>query len=244
VQDTLRRNSKKNGSARRPSMRYVVMLLSTLVFTASLDIKAQETAATSVVKLTVPIQRIENHERRNFIENCSAYAVKKTAQHYVFLSSWHCIDGFYDRLNLPTITHAGTTIFPTLVESGGNMDEDWLVLRTPNDVFSDSLALAHPASEKVKKGEILYGFGWGGHLQNSVSAPKELTCLALDVGRKLTLNCGFAKGDSGGLVARKVKGRYEAVGIISAGNSSTITYAYPLSALPQRLLKTLLGDED
>ena len=223
-------------------MRFVALLVGTLVFTASLQIKAQGTAITSVVKLTVPIQRIENHKRRNFIENCSAYAVKKTAQHYVFLSSWHCIDGFYDRLNLPTITHAGTTISPTLGESGGNMDEDWLILRTPNDVFSDSLALAYPASEKVRKGETLYGFGWGGHLQSPASVPRELTCLALDVGRKLTLNCGFTKGDSGGLVARKVQGRYEAVGIISAGDSSTITYAYPLSALPQQLLKALSRD--
>ena len=223
-------------------MRCVVLLAGTLVLTASLHIKAQGTATTSVVKLTVPIQRIENHERRNFIENCSAYAIRKTAQHYVFLSSWHCIDGLYDRLNLPKITHAGTTISPTLGESGGSMDEDWLILRTPNDVFSDSLTLAHPAREEVQKGETLYGFGWGGHLQKPASAPKELTCLALDVGRKLTLNCGFAKGDSGGLVARKVKGRYEAVGIISAGDSSTITYAYPLSALPGQLLKALSED--
>ena len=223
-------------------MRFVALLVGTLVFTASLQIQAQGTAITSVVKLTVPIQRIENHKRRNFIENCSAYAVKKTAQHYVFLSSWHCIDGLYDRLKLPKITHAGTTISPTLGESGGNMDEDWLILRTPNDVFSDSLALAYPASEKVRKGETLYGFGWGGHLQSPASVPRELTCLTLDVGRKLTLNCGFTKGDSGGLVARKVQGRYEAVGIISAGDSSTITYAYPLSALPQQLLKALSRD--
>ena len=79
-------------------------------------------------------------------------------------------------------------------------------------------------------------------MQNPVSNPKELTCIAVDVGRKLSLNCGFAKGDSGGLVARRVRGRYEAVGIISAGDSSTITYAYPLSALPERLLKALSED--
>ena len=43
-------------------MRYMTLLIGTLVLTASLHIKAQGTATTSVVKLTVPIQRIENHE--------------------------------------------------------------------------------------------------------------------------------------------------------------------------------------
>ena len=70
-------------------MRFVALLVGTLVFTASLQIKAQGTAITSVVKLTVPIQRIENHKRRNFIENCSAYAVKKNSPALRLLADAH-----------------------------------------------------------------------------------------------------------------------------------------------------------
>ncbi len=189
----------------------------------------------SVVKFEVPIRRIENGERRNFIENCSAYAVHKTFEHYLLLSSWHCIDGYQQSRNLPNIKHADITVKPALGESGGNMEQDWLLMSAPKDAFDDSLTLTPLASEPVRAGEMLYGFGWGGHTQVSRSAPKALICRAIEVGRLLTLDCGFSKGDSGGLVARRVNDGYQAVGIISTGDSATVTYAYPTATLPTRV---------
>ncbi|MEL0152259.1 MAG: hypothetical protein VW779_03490 [Halieaceae bacterium] len=197
-------------------------------------------APRSVVKFEVPIRRIEDGARRNFIENCSAYAVKKTSERYLFLSSWHCIDGYQRTRKSPILKHAGRTTQPILGESGGDMTQDWLLLTAPQVAFDRSLTLTPLASKPVKAGEILYGFGWGGYAQSSRSTPKVLTCRAMEVGRRLTLDCGFSKGDSGGLIARRINSGYEAVGIISAGDSSTITYAYPISALPTKVSSQLL----
>ena len=202
------------------------------------------TTPRSVVKFEVPIRRIEDGKRRNFIENCSAYAVQKTSEHYLFLSSWHCIDGYQHTRKSPVVKHAGRSAQPTLGESGGNMKQDWLLLTAPKLAFGGSLTLTPLASQPVKTGEILYGFGWGGHAQSSRSSPKVLTCHAMEVGRRLTLDCGFSKGDSGGLIARRTTSGYEAVGIISAGDSSTVTYAYPVSALPTSVSSQLLTMND
>lgn len=198
----------------------------------------------SVVKFEVPIRRMENGERRNFIENCSAYAVQKTSKDYLLLSSWHCIDGYQWNRKAPSVKHAGKNVQPTLGESGGNMKQDWLLMTAPRAAFKNSLALTPLASEPVRPGEILHGFGWGGHTQSSRSTPKALTCRAMEVGHRLTLDCGFSKGDSGGLIARRINNGYEAVGIISEGDSSTVTYAYPLSRLPPQVSVQLLTISD
>lgn len=198
----------------------------------------------SVVKFDVPIQRLEEGERRNFIEHCSAYAVHKTAKHYAFLSSWHCVDGYQQTRNAPILNHAGSIAKPTLLEAGGSMEQDWLLMTVPEQAFGETLTLTPIAQEPVKLGEVLYGFGWGGHAQISRSSPKALICRANAVGTQLALDCGFAKGDSGGLIARRVNGKYEAVGIISAGDASTITYAYPISVLPRSVSSQIVSSTD
>jgi len=208
------------------------------------EVEQELTALRSVVKFEVPIRRIEGGERRNFIENCSAYAVKKTSEYYLFLSSWHCIDGYQQGRKSPSVKHEGRSVRPTLGESGGNMKQDWLLMTAPKLAFDDSLSLTPLGPQPVKAGEILHGFGWGGHAQSSRSAPKAFTCKAIEVGHRLTLDCGFSKGDSGGLVARRINGGYQAVGIISAGDSSTVTYAYPISLLPPRVSAQLLTTND
>ncbi len=215
------------------------------VIIASTSNSAHQIAApSSVVQFEVPIQRVEDGKRRNFIENCSAYAVHKTSEHYFFLSSWHCIDGYQRNRRSPSVKHGTISARPRLGESGGNMKRDWLLMTTPKIAFGDSLSLTPLASEPVKIGEILYGFGWGGYAQGLRSKTKALTCEAIEVGRQLTLDCGFSKGDSGGLVARRISGGYEAVGIISAGDSATVTYAYPISTLPPKVSAQLLTRED
>ena len=198
----------------------------------------------SVVKFDVPIQRVEGGERRNFIEHCSAYAVYKTAKHYSFLSSWHCVDGYQRTRNAPILKHVGSITKPTLLESGGSMEQDWLLMTVPEQAFDETLTFTPLAQEPVKLGEVLYGFGWGGHAQTSLSSPKALICRVKAVGLKLALDCGFAKGDSGGLIARRVNGKYEAVGIISAGDASTITYAYPISVLPRSISSQIVTRTD
>ena len=210
----------------------------------TLEVSPGLTLPHSVVKFEVPIQRVENGKRRNFIENCTAYAVHKTPEHYLFLSSWHCIDGYKEGRNLPSVYHATNNAKPIVLESGGSMNRDWLLMMAPKDAFGESLSLTPPSADPVKKGETLYGFGWGGYEQRSESTLKARTCKAMAVGAQLTLGCVFVKGDSGGLIARKLNGKYEAVGIISAGDSSTVTYAYPIATLPSGVSSEILRLSD
>lgn len=193
----------------------------------------------SVVKLAVPIKRIEQGTRRAFIENCTAFAVSRTDEHHLFLSSWHCVDGLQNRLHTPEITHAGSTVASELKETGGSMREDWLLMTAPSHAFAETIIPTPLSGEPVKLGERLYGFGWGGHRKAQLTSPKALPCIALEVGPRLTLDCVFSKGDSGGLIAREKNGAYEAVGIISAGDSTSTTFAYPTSSLPKQVLDEL-----
>ncbi len=232
ARDTSRGHQEASNTTERSQLR------------ASTSKAAQDLDPRSVVKFEVPIRRVEDGERRNFIENCSAFTVQKTYEYFLFLSSWHCIDGYRRTQKSPIVKHAGRNAQPTLGESGGNMTQDWLLMTAPRAAFDNSLAPTPLASQPVTAGEILYGFGWGGHAQNSRSTPKALTCRAMEVGYRLTLDCGFSKGDSGGLIARRINGGYEAVGIISAGDSSSVTYAYPTSSLPHRASAQLLITDD
>ena len=210
----------------------------------TLEVSPGHALPQSVVKFEVPIQRIENGERRNFIENCTAYAVQKTAEHYLFLSSWHCVDGYKEGRNSPRVYHAANMAKPILLESGGSINRDWLLMMAPKDAFGESLSLTPPSPDPVKKGETLYGFGWGGYEQRARASLKSLTCKAMEVDAQLTLGCVFAKGDSGGLIARKINGKYEAVGVISSGDSSTVTYAYPIATLPPDVRSQILRISD
>lgn len=198
----------------------------------------------SVVKFTVPIKRIEKGQRRAFIEHCSAFAVGKTTDHLLFLSSWHCIDGLQGRLDSPEISYAGRTEVSEIRESGGSMSEDWLLIRASSNAFNEPITLTQLSPAPVTLGETLYGFGWGGHRKSQITAPKVLPCPVVEVGPKLTLDCAFAKGDSGGLIARKKGGAYEAVGIISAGDSTSITFAFPVANLPHQVLAQIHDQKD
>ena len=45
------------------------------------------------------------------------------------------------------------------------MQQDWLLMTAPKLAFEGSLTLTPLASQPVRAGELLYGFGWGGHAQ-------------------------------------------------------------------------------
>ena len=203
---------------------------------------AEPLITNSVVKLKVPIQRIEDGLRRHFTENCSAFITLGTEEHYLVLSSWHCIDGYQTLKQAPQLIVADRTFNATIEESGQSMADDWLLAKISRHDMAKPIVPVHPTIKPVTRGEIVYGFGWGGGVSETGTTPKKLVCRVTEAGHPIALDCGFRKGDSGGLIARINEDRYEAVGIISAGDSDSTTLAFPIADLPKQVWTRLLKD--
>ena len=207
------------------------MLLGILVFSTSAS--AQHLAQhASVLPLEVSLQRIEGQSRRHFSERCSAFFVGFDDREAILLSAWHCIDGQLSPLRQPTVSVRGNTVEVTIVESGKAMDRDWLVMRAPRAAFA-SLTPIRVSERPVADDESLIAIGWGRETDWTGFEASVLDCPVISVNSALMLGCGLTKGDSGGVVARQLEnGQLEAVGIISSGDSISLSFAFPSWRLP------------
>lgn len=186
----------------------------------------------SVLPLEVSLQRIEGQSRRHFSERCSAFFVGFDDREAILLSAWHCIDGQLSPLRQPTVSVRGNTVEVTIIESGKTMDRDWLVMRAPRAAFT-SLTPIRVSERPVADDESLIAIGWGRETNWNDIEASALDCPVISANSALTLRCGLTKGDSGGVVARQlVNGKLEAVGIISSGDSISLSYAFPSWRLP------------
>ena len=186
----------------------------------------------SVLPLEVSLQRIEGQSRRHFSERCSAFFVGFDDREAILLSAWHCIDGQLSPLRQPTVLVQGNTIEVTIVESGKTMNRDWLVMRAPRAAFT-SLTPIRVSDRPVTNDESLIAIGWGRGTDWADIEASALDCPVIRANVLLMLRCGLTKGDSGGVVARQREdGQLEAVGIISSGDSISLSYAFPTRRLP------------
>lgn len=203
------------------------------VFTFPTSVGAQQLAQhVSVLPFNVSLQRIEGPSRRHFSERCSAFFVGFDDREAMLLSAWHCIDGQLSPLRQPTVSVGGNTVEVTIIESGHTMDQDWLVMRAPRAAFT-SLTPIKVSKRPVANDETLIAIGWGRETDWTDIEPSTLECPVISTSSSLTLRCGLTKGDSGGVVARQLKnGQLEAVGIISSGDSISLSYAFPSWRLP------------
>ena len=203
------------------------------VFTFPTSVGAQQLAQhVSVLPFNVSLQRIEGPSRRHFSERCSAFFVGFDDREAILLSAWHCIDGQLSPLRQPTVSVRGNTVEVTIIESGQTMDRDWLVMRAPRAAFT-SLTPIKVSKRPVADDETLIAVGWGRETDWTDIEPSALECPVISISSSLTLRCGLTKGDSGGVVARQLEnGQLEAVGIISSGDSISLSYAFPSLRLP------------
>jgi hypothetical protein len=126
----------------------------------------------------------------------------------------------------------GNAVEVTIIESGKTMDRDWLVMRAPRTAFT-SLTPIRVSKHPVADNESLIAIGWGRETDWTDIEPSSLECPVINANPSLTLRCGLTKGDSGGVVARQLEnGQLEAVGIISSGDSISLSYAFPSWRLP------------
>ena len=186
----------------------------------------------SVLPLEVSLQRVEGQSRRHFSERCSAFFVGFDDREAILLSAWHCIDGQLSPVRQPTVSVRGNAVEVTIIESGKTMDRDWLVMRAPRTAFT-SLTPIRVSKHPVADNESLIAIGWGRETDWTDIEPSSLECPVINANPSLTLRCGLTKGDSGGVVARQLEnGQLEAVGIISSGDSISLSYAFPSWRLP------------
>ena len=186
----------------------------------------------SVLPLEVSLQRMEGQSRRHFSERCSAFFVGFDDREAILLSAWHCIDGQLSPLRQPTVSVRGNTVEVTIIVSGKTMDRDWLVMRAPRAAFT-SLTPIRVSERPVANDESLIAIGWGRETDWTDIEASALDCPVISASSALTLRCVLTKGDSGGVVARQLEnGQLEAVGIISSGDSISLSYAFPSWRLP------------
>lgn len=222
-----------------PSSRHWLLAAGLVLFT-SLDVpravKAQPTnQLASVFPLNVSLQRIEGQSRRHFTERCSAFFVGFDNREAILISAWHCIDGEISFQRQPSVYVRGQWVEVTIMESGNSMDRDWLVMSAPATPFS-SLTPIEISRRSVVDSESLVAIGWGRQDQPIDAQTDAVDCPVMAVDTSLALRCGLTKGDSGGVVARRLNnGELEAVGVISSGDSVATTFAFPLDRLPLRL---------
>jgi len=208
-----------------------LMLLGVLVFSTSASAQHLSQHA-SVLPLEVSLQRIEGQSRRHFSERCSAFFVGFDDREAILLSAWHCIDGQLSPLRQPTVSVRGNTVEVAIVESGKSMDHDWLVMRAPRAAFT-SLTPIRVSERPVADDESLIAIGWGRETDWTGIEASVLDCPVISINSALALGCGLTKGDSGGVVARQLEnGQLEAVGIISSGDSISLSFAFPSWRLP------------
>lgn len=204
------------------------------MLTISTGTRAQQsTQHASVLPLEVSLQRFEGHSRRHFTERCSAFFVGNNDRDAILLSAWHCIDGELSLQQQPTVLVRGNSVEVTIIKSGKTMDRDWLVMRAPRAAFA-SLIPIELSDRPVANDEALIAIGWGRENHWTDIEASTLHCPVLSTNRSsLKLRCGLTKGDSGGVVARQLEnGLLEAVGIISSGDSVSLSFAFPSWKLP------------
>ena len=186
----------------------------------------------SVLPLEVSLQRIEGQARRHFSERCSAFFVGFDDREAILLSAWHCIDGQLSPLRQPKVSVQGDLVEVNIVESGKTMDRDWLVMRAPRAPFT-SLIPFKLSRRPVAENESLIALGWGRENVWTDSEAIAVECPVISATSSIELRCGLTKGDSGGVLARQLEnGKLEAVGIISSGDSLSLSYAFPSWRLP------------
>ena len=204
----------------------------------------QQVWSSSLTLIRVPVSRQRDGQTRHFTEHCSAVAVTPSPD-ALYLSAWHCFDGYDSSLGQIEMVLRGderAQIMPmTLLASGGSMTEDWAILRAIDTHYAPPNwipVLTHPLS--AHQPLMAAGFAALPANDNSDGARRLLfdpdCSLAVSADRPHATNCAARKGSSGGAVLTMTSsGSPRLVGIISAGDGSSLSFYYPALFLADRI---------
>ena len=230
----------------KPPDLFCILLSTVLLFwsgDATTASRSGQDWTRAIVKIEVPIvRRIEGYPR-HFLERCSATIVSPGPRP-LLISAWHCFDG-HDALGSPAtlLTDSGP-IALELVASGGSMKHDWAVLRATVGWAPHTWIPIAPVRAKRGSRISAAGFSRSSAPDFNVAANHEDRSLIIDPDCRVTAagppplasSCVIQRGASGGaILGRTQSGGLRVFGIISAGDSETVSYFYPTDLLSSRV---------
>ncbi|MAC37548.1 MAG: hypothetical protein CME47_08690 [Halieaceae bacterium] len=197
----------------------------------------------AIVKIEVPIVRSVKGYPRHFLERCSATIISPGPRP-VLISAWHCFEG-YDAMASPaqTLTKDGPVSLE-LLASGGSMQNDWALLTSKADWIPT--AWIPIARDRAEKGARVSAAGFSrppASGSTDLESPLD-RALVIDSDCRvaeassppIASSCVIQQGASGGaILGRTQSGSLRVYGVISAGDSKSVSYFYPADLLLSRI---------
>ncbi len=193
----------------------------------------------AVLRLATPAERQVNQRRRNYTENCTATLVRGGGDP-LLVTAWHCIEAQADLTQPPRVEINGDWYATRVIASGGSMSADWAILQVsapPKGLPSPMTVGEQPL--RVGDRVTIGGFSRDPHLGNG---GEELTyhqgCAIEATQREgVVSNCLAYQGASGGpVIQQDDRGNSRLVGVISAGDSRSLSILVPVDRFRSRLL--------
>ncbi len=194
----------------------------------------------AIGKLTVPAVQYQGGYPSHHRENCSATLVSEAPGRRAdtLLTAWHCLEDYRDLSRPITVTLRGADGGAIVREAyraadGGGMHADWAVLKLSRAVSSEEVVALPVHPGLADRGLPIIMAGYSGD-EGLGAAGQALT---YDEGCRITgqqpgeseSDCRAFKGASGGAVVQLAPdGKARLCGVISRGDSASVSYFVPL----------------
>lgn len=192
----------------------------------------------NIAALEVPSLRFEDGRARHYIEYCSGTLLHdvETSQPRYILSAWHCVEHYHDlsqalRVRFPHLGDGNAVYKARLMDSGGRIDRDWALLELSASIPEQQLSGLPLIASDPEKPATAAGFALALE-QGKNRLSFDDTCQTQD--SISWEHCVTSKGASGGPLVQTLDGTTGIVGVISQGDSQTLTISFPSTRLPQR----------
>lgn len=194
----------------------------------------------AVGKLEVPGVRYQDGYGSHRRENCSATLVNRraTRRSDTLLTAWHCLEDYRDLSRPITVTlkTAGGELITReawRAADGGGMYADWAVLKLLRPIAREDVEplLVHPGRADSALPVTMAGYsGDHGLGAGGKALTYDYDCrITRQASRDSESDCRAFKGASGGAVIQlDGKGEARICGVISRGDSISVSYFVPL----------------
>ncbi|MEP5568301.1 MAG: trypsin-like peptidase domain-containing protein [Halioglobus sp.] len=195
----------------------------------------------AVGKLNVPGVQYEDGYGRHQKENCSGTLVATRSAHQAdtVVTAWHCLE-YYRDLSKPitfTLTQEAGTVLAReayRVADGGGMYADWAVLKLFEPVSTREIPALeiHPQRADMQRTVTMAGYsGDAGLGADGAVLTYHASCnIIRQASTQSESDCSAYKGASGGAVIQvSTEGHAQLSGVISQGNSESVSIYVPVS---------------
>jgi Trypsin len=243
------RQNQFNGLS-RGLLAFLSLTLATVSFnTASAQERRETYNAQSpewlraVGRLQVPSRKFNAGHARHYIENCSATLVRRghSQSANTIVTAWHCLEFYSDlsrtiHFTLPRATTPDLQYSARILASGGAMHSDWALLRLDRSISTSDSPGIQLATELLQEEAPIFMAGYSrdsGLGDTGKNLTYDANCKIDSHSTRLgETDCQAYKGASGGaVVSIGDDGHPQLYGIISAGDSESLSRFIPVYAL-------------